>query len=256
MDYEYSTELPPGFVPHSAPSASNLVGSQISETHTSVVYAVDGDTDRAVDEITASMIDDGWSEVGDTPGMRRGGFQTKVNYKNRQLCHSEGPTIVNISARDSAQMSMVTLSVNNRFGASTCEALADRNRYAFRHFSMPNELPVLKIPDGVNSTSQGSAGGGGDYATRVSVSTDMSRQSLVTILNDQIRDQGWTFDGSWTGGRTSGSTWFKETADGDPLIGMLHAYGMSGRDYSLIFSIRLDDAASRSGARSTAIRFE
>lgn len=89
--YEYSTELPTGFVEHAAPSSSKLIGSQVGRSHAVVVYAVDDDRSGAVDEITNSIIEQGWRDVGEQDDRPQGGFQTALNPNQRQLCHDDGP---------------------------------------------------------------------------------------------------------------------------------------------------------------------
>lgn len=253
--YEYSTDLPAGFPGHVAPANSRLVGSQLGDTHVSVAYVVDGDIEAAMDEVTASMSENGWIDVGEAFGGPRGGFQATEIPKYRQLCHDDGPQVLTISAREGGLSPLISISSNSRIGLRSCEELANRSRYAYRHMGLQQELPVLKLPDDVRSTNQGSGGGGDEYETRVSVSTDMGRQSLVTLLNDQIRDQGWSFDSAWSGSRSTGSAWIKQSEQGDSLVGMLHAYGENSGSFSLLFSIRLDNSTASGGRGPTAIRF-
>lgn len=254
--YEYSTNLPVGFVDHAVPPSSTLIGSQRNSMVASVVYAVDGDVNEAVDAVVSSIVERGWSDLGESPGMTRGGFQTMEYPRFRQLCHEDGRTVLTVGGRNTAAAGLVTLSTNAGMRIRSCDELTDRNRFSYRHMSLANEMPNLKLPEGVQSTNQGSGGGGDEYDTHITVSTEMSRQSLAALLDDQIRDQGWSLDASWSGNRSVGSTWTKESGDGDPLVGMLHAYGGNESTYSLQFSIRLDAAQASAGGNAVGIRFE
>lgn len=251
---EYSTKLPEGFVEHSAPSSSRLIGSQVGRSHAVVFYAVDDDRSGAVDEITNSIIEQGWRDVGEQADRPQGGFQTALNSNQRQLCHDDGPRTLTVSSRESGTLGFVSISMHAGIGIQSCNELLDRSRYSHNPLALQKELPILNLPDGVRPGGQGSGGGGDEYDTHVAVVTDMPKESLVAVLNDQIRDQGWVLDASWSGSRSAGSAWAKESADGEPMIGMLTAYGGSDEAYMLRFEIRLDNAVARSGGPQIGIR--
>lgn len=159
-----------------------------------------------------------------------------------------------MSSRESGGLGLVSLSIHSGIGIQSCNELLDRSRYSYHPLALQKELPVLNLPDGVRSGSQGSGGGGDESDTHVAVVTDMPKESLVAVLNDQIRDQGWVLDASWSGSRSAGSAWAKESADGEPMIGMLTAYGGSDEAYTLRFEIRLDNAVDRSGGPRIGVR--
>lgn len=246
--FEYSTELPAGFVEHAAPSSSRLVGSQVNSDHANVVYAVDEDIGAAIDELATSIINRGWLDISQPSGMNRRGFQVMPNPVYRQLCHDDGPRTLSISSKDTEPPALVSMSLHMGIGIQSCNDLLDRSRHAYPAMALQEELPILDLPDGIQSTAQGAGGGGDEFETRVAVATEMSKDDLVSVLNDQIQDQGWALDASWSGARSAGSTWVKESAAGKPMIGMLFAYGGSADAYNLRFAIRLDNAAARTKA--------
>jgi len=200
------------------------------------------------------MIEQGWLDVSAQDDGRQGGFQSTYIPDHRQLCHDDGPKAVSIATRESRTLQLVSVSLHSAAGIQSCSAQRDRSRYRYNRVGLHRELPVLSLPDGVRSHSQGSGGGGDEYDTHVTVVTEMSKAGLMAVLNDQIRDQGWIFDTSWSGSHSVGSTWAKESADGEPLIGLLTAYGGNEDAYNLRFEVRLDNAVAQSGGPPIGIR--
>lgn len=250
----YSTDLPIGFVEHRVPASLELVGSRVGEIQADVVYALREDAEGVVEDIAASIAEPGWVDLGESPGAPRGGFDMRPAHEYRQLCHDDGPKTLSIGQRKTQTATLITLGLRAHDGFRSCDALADRGRNEYRGRAMPaDEMPTLRLPEDVHATTSGAGGGWDGYESRVTVSTGMSRASLVSLLNDQIRDQGWNLDSAWSGTRSSGSAWVKESEDGESMIGMLHAYGVNGKAYSLRFSIRLDRVSGQAGGASLGI---
>tara|TARA_R110000787_G_scaffold4177_2_gene16153 strand:+ start:1977 stop:2291 length:315 start_codon:yes stop_codon:yes gene_type:complete len=81
----------------------------------------------------------------------------------------------------------------------TCDDLeAQANSIGRQRTNMCEDLPVLNLPNNIQSSNGGMGGRGNEYHSDVVVSTEMSRANLMSYLNDQIRDQGWIFDTSWS----------------------------------------------------------
>lgn len=234
----YSTELPPGFLEHDAPQDSVLIGSQVNDSFASVVYDVNDDIDDAVDDVVSSLTRRGWKDIDRTPVLDSRGFRAVSMPRFSRLCNEDGPGLLNVNTREAAGRVLLTMTVMAAGGVGQCEA---PQQPIVHHMALEKELPNLELPRGVRSTGSGSGGGGDEYETHVTIVTDKSLSSLVTSLNDQIRDQGWSYDASWNGQRSIGSTWFKESADGAQMVGTLQAFG-SGNTHNLRFTILLAEA--------------
>ena len=250
--FAFSTELPEGFVRHAAPPLSRLIDSQSGADQENAVYLVQSGIRTAIDHIADSITDPAWTEFAAERGFDRKGFQTREIPTTRQFCNDDGPTMLSIGSSDKGSSGMVRISTYANPNLRSCADLAVRRNYMETRSLLATELPELSLPTDVRSSGKGSGGNKDSYDSRVDVTTERSRESLLAILNDQIRDQGWTYDISWSGDRSAGSTWTKPSADGEPLLGMLNAFGGRSGRLSLSFSVRRDttlqEPARRDGA--------
>lgn len=248
---QYSTNLPDGFIEHSAPESAELVGSQVNKSLASVVYKTKSENiDYVVDEIVTSLEKRKWQDVGKIDAFTRRGFQDPAIPKIRRLCHDKAPGLLAVSSREAADSGWVTLSAASTGTVprrGSCRALKDGIPGTHQIIALAEEVPNLKLPAGVRSQGAGSGGGGDDYQTNTVVVTAMPRERLVELLNTQIRDQGWEPDGDWSGTRSTGSAWFKESKNGNLIVGTLHAFGESGSPFILRFSINLADDSRQTG---------
>ena len=253
---EYSTKLPIGFPEHGVPPGTSLVGSQLNETYARVVYAASANVGDAVEFITTSLARDGWIDLGNPQAGSTAGFQVGSPRLHRQLCHDNGTRILSIGTNGTEGSRLVAVSMFADPESSSCEERSTENRSPHDQMALFHEMPDLILPDDVDSNHRGSGGSGREFESHISVATDVSRDNLVALLDDQIRDQGWSFDASWTGTRSSGSSWYKESAEGQEMIGMLHSYGANSTAYNLRFSITVDNADSNVGPRAIGLRLQ
>ncbi len=253
---QYSTELPVGFVEHSVPPSFVLIGSQANDASASAVYKAVDNIDAAISDVVTSLEEHGWREFGDVANFARRGFQVSAIPRYSRLCRDAGPGMLTIGSKDTSGVTFVTISMTSLGGVQSCGDLVSREHSAMRHMALAQEMPELRMPQGVRSINAGSGGGGADYQTSTVVSTDFGRESLVSFLNDQIRDQGWNFDGAWSGSRSSGTAWFKESAEGDLIIGTLRAFGDSGDTFNLRFSINVADTERYAGQWGLGVRLQ
>ena len=250
--YAFSTELPEGFVAHAAPPSSRLIGSQSGANQMNAVYSVKGDLRIAIDRVADSITDPEWSETPNDPALARKGFQARERPMVRQFCNDDGPTILTVGSTNNSPSGMVRISTHINPNMRSCADLAIRRNYMETRSQLAAELPRLSLPTDVRSSGTGSGGNKDSYDSRIDVTSDRSRESLLAILNDQIRDQGWTYDISWSGDRSAGSTWTKSSADGEPPLGMLNAFGGRTGRLSLRFSIRRDTSSQEPVRRDEA----
>ena len=250
---QYSTDVPSGFPELAVPRSFVLIGSQISDSFASVVYESDDGIEQAISNVVTSLEENGWQDIGRAAGFASRGFQASVTPRYHRLCHDDGPSMLTVSTRDVSDSTYMTVSVMPVGDAQSCSEPANGSREIIRHMSLAEEIPDLKLPKGVRTYNAGSGGGGDDYQTSILVSAEISRESLVSFLNDQIRDQGWNSDGAWSGNLSSGSAWFKESAKGDLIIGSLHAFGDSRDKVNLRFSINLADTDQNRGTMAIGI---
>lgn len=244
----YSTELPASFISHQAPPGSSLVGSQVYGTSaTSVIYETD-DASAAVEAAVAAFEQDGWKNLDRDEGRGRG-FQSAAMGNFSRLCRDDGDGILTLMTRKTADHTFLTMSVSSGGGQRTCDDVSGHmNMRRYNPMSLAKEVPNLDLPGGTVAHGSGSGGGQDEWETHTLVETDMDRASLLSVLNDQIRDQGWTFDTRWSGSLSSGSAWSKTAEDGELLVGTLQAYGGTDDRVNLRFTILVDREA-RSGVQ-------
>ena len=242
----YSTEVPANFVPHATPPGATLVGSQVfGSTASTVMYELD-DASDAMEAMVAGLQQDGWKSLDESEGRGRG-FQSSMMGNFSRFCQEDGEGILTLMTRNTADHTFLSMSVSSGGGQRTCDDVsAQMTMRRYNPMSLAKEVPNLDLPRGTVAHGSGSAGGQDEWETHTLVETDMDRASLLSVLSDQIRDQGWTFDTRWSGSLSSGSAWSKTSEEGELLIGTLHAYAGTDDKVNLRFTILMDrEARSR-----------
>lgn len=246
----YSTELPASFIAHATPPGATLVGSQVFGGTASTVIYETKDASEAVEAVIAAFEQDGWQNLDRYEGRGRG-FQSSAMGNFSRLCRDDGDGILTLTTRKTADHTFLSMSVSSAGGQRTCDDVsAHMNMRRYNPMSLAKEVPNLDLPRGTVAHGSGSGGGHDEWETHTLVETDMDRSSLVSVLNDQIRDQGWAFDTRWSGSLSGGSVWSKTSEDGELLIGTLQAYGGTDDRLNLRFTI-LVDRETRSGVQIT-----
>ena len=223
---EYSTELPDAFDGLPVPDTFELVGSETNDHSLRAVYKTTENPSDALSNVVDLLTEDGWRDVASIMAMRMRGFQSRTIPKMARVCRDTEPGLLSITVSEASSQTYLSFSMTNYGEGQTCDDLeAQSNAFSRRGTSLWNDLPALDLPEDAQSSNAGSGGGGNEYHSDVVVMTEMSRSGLVSHLGEQMRDQGWELDTSWSGALSSGSIWSGKSSADETLIGILHAYG-------------------------------
>lgn len=104
-------------------------------------------------------------------------------------------------------------------------------------------LPILELPQDALAESGGSHGGGLRLAsTRVTFTSVLSGDDLISFFGHQLEDQGWRFNGKWASASASGSTWSSSAAGGElRLIGSLEVRSFDESRFAAILAVSMYD---------------
>ena len=253
----YSTELPDVFGELPVPDFLSLIGSEFSSHSIRAIYSTDTAAEEAVSAAVEEISGDEWRNLPDAMQMRSRGFQNPAVPRMARLCRDIEPGLLSINASESGGRTYLSVSLTNYSNGQTCadlEAQSDGRSYR-GPLDYMEDLPDLTLPDDAQTAGTGQGGNGNEYYSQVIVNTAMSRDSLVSFLGDQIRDQGWVYDTTWSGNLSAGTIWSKSPPDEETLIGILHAYGEKPGTYHVRFGVSTAKTGTFSGVRfgNTAI---
>jgi hypothetical protein len=234
---EYSTSIPDDFVPLDVPGGLSLVGSQIVDSMTTVVYKTKMDAGAALDAAVGAMAKSGWVENEERQWGVSGGFQTSSMPMATVLCHDDEPDALSIIAIDKSGRTFVSYM---RHSASQSCGDAPTARH-YDPSEMMRLVPALKLPKGAKATNAGMGGSGNEVGSHVDISGAMGRSELQNFFEDQIRNQGWEFQTGWSSHLSSGSVWTLESADDGILIGTLHLFDSGGDPIRVRFNVNPAD---------------
>jgi hypothetical protein len=218
---DYSTSIPAGFAALNVPTSLSLVGSQIVDSKTTVVYKTSMDPEPAVDAAVGAMAESGWAENAEQYRRVSRGFQTGSRPMATVLCHDDEAGALSVIANDKSGQTFV--SYVHYSGSHSCGgATAAPPRHD--PSEMMRLVPTLKLPEGAKASNTGMGGNGDEVSSNVDISSAMGRSELLSYFEDQIRSQSWEFQTSWSSHLSSGSVWTLNTAKDGILIGTLHAF--------------------------------
>lgn len=232
----YSTAVPPEFPPLVLPEELDLVGSQVSAVFMRVAFESSEPRSEVVAKTLTALEMDGWKQVDQQRGMPRGGFTMSSQPVSRLVCRDSKPGTMNLTAREVAGRSILTLSIHGQQSRQSCADLEEQRRPG--HAGPLMELmPSLSLPPDAETTNVGMGGSGDEMSSRVVVSTTKSRQGLLEFLGNQIREQDWVADSAWSGNVSSGSVWSLSSADHGLFVGVLRITQASSDVFNVRFSI-------------------
>lgn len=235
---EYSTSIPAGFATLNVPGGLSLVGSQIVDSMTTVVYKAGMDAEPALDAAVGAMAQSGWVENEKQYRPVSRGFQTSSRPMATVLCHDDEPGTLSIIAIDKSGHTFVSY-VHH----SVSQSCGDAPAAPLRHdpSEMMRLVPTLKLPEGAKGTNTGMGGNGHEVGSHVDISGAMGRSELQNFFEDQIRNQSWEFQTGWSSHLSSGSVWMLDSADDGILIGTLHLFDSGVDPIRVRFSVNPAD---------------
>lgn len=237
---EYSTSIPDGFTTLHVPAGLSLVGSQIVDSMTTVVYKTSMDAESALGAAAGAMAKSGWAENAERPRRVSRGFQTSSRTRPMAtvLCNDDETGALSVIANDKSGHTFV--SYVRHSASQSCD---DAPARPLRHdpSEMMRIVPTLKLPEGARATNTGMGGDGDEVGSRVDISGAMARSELQNFFEDQIRNQSWEFQTGWSSHLSSGSVWMLDSAEDGVLIGTLHLFDSGGDPIRVRFSVNPAD---------------
>jgi hypothetical protein len=252
----YSTSVPDNFAELSVPAGFTLVGSEVADSHMSVVYKTEMNVEAAQSSAVSAMTDAGWMKMEDQRMSARGGFQTSTRPQATSFCRDDKPRVLSAISRRKSGQTYVSYSMHSQVQSQPCGEPTPTSRFD-PYRTLSGHLPALKLPEDARSSNAGGGGGGDEVNSHVDVLTTMSRAALLRFFGDQIQDQQWVFDTNWSGELSSGSLWTLDTRDDGMLIGTLHIFGPSVGAVRVRFSVSPAEpkvGGQQGGWSSTTIR--
>jgi hypothetical protein len=232
---EYSTAIPSGFVDLNLPSGLSLVASQTMDSMTTVVFKTNMGRDQALNAAVGAMAQSGWAENEQQHRRVTGGFQTSTRPTTAMaLCNDDYSGALSVIASEKSGQTFVSYVQHSK--SQNCGA---KEPSLIRHnpSEMMRIVPTLKLPEGATATNTGMGGNGHQVSSHVDVSGALSRSDLSSFLVNQIRDQEWEFQTSWSSHHSSGSVWVLDTVGDGLLIGTLHLFDSGVEPIRVRFSV-------------------
>lgn len=251
---QITLDFPEGFPEFAMPEDISVQGSLDRGFNMTLVLRSELSEDVMEENIRAELARAGWTEL-ETPSFQpRGGFvgnlsPIQARPSPSQLCHdrygnmSIGPRnrqgIYNRLGLDwnyNANAPRMTCAQQNeqRQGMVIPRIAArDLNQY----------MPVLELPEEDRSSrfrpyfGSGTSGSGDALTTSSPLALDWDLDEINRWFADQLEDQGWEHDVSWTGENSAGSTWSKVADDETELAGLLDIIHADGDNYQLRFRL-------------------
>lgn len=251
---EYSTSVPADSLNLSLPPMFELVGSKRGDYGITVVYKSRTDPQASFSSSITAMEDAGWKDFSRVYTRMRGGFQAESKPKSATMCHDDSPKRIDISVKEISGTTLVSFYSDRRIQiqSQSCSELMSESMVRDR-IPLKAQLPKLKIPADAKLSRNSSGGGGDGYSAYIVVATTMSRDELLRHFDDQIRDQLWIADTSWSGKSTLGSIWSKTGTKNDALVGELRIAEASTGVFNVRFTVSSVHPDNYYGGHSTTI---
>lgn len=224
---EYSTAIPDDFIDLDLPAGFSLIGSQIFESTTTVIFKSNMGRDRALGSALDAMTGSGWAENEQRHWGVTSGFQTSNRPTAAEvLCNDDIDGALSIISSEKSGQTFISYAYR-----PTSQSCDTKESTQFRHnpSEMMRLLPRLMLPEDTMATNLGRGGTGHQAYSHVDVSGKVGRSDLASFFENQIRTQDWEFQTSWSSHHSSGSVWALDTVDDGLLIGTLHLFD-SGAD--------------------------
>jgi hypothetical protein len=243
-----SDEVPPEMTGVTPPAGFDWIGSQrrampgtssllrsgsgpVSQVN--AAYKTGLSRDEALAAAMAALAADGWTA---SPQRMGGGapFGSITPDQPEIVCKDEQAVTVNVNEIDGT--TYVSYGFTTGQVASNC--LSDDER---RRLGMPGAeyMPTLDIPPDPATGRPARRGGAGGSGTtqRVEVFHGASLAELTAALTQQLVEQGWANDASWTGTTTAGSSWSRRVDDDTRVQGTLDLTDTGETSYTIMFRL-------------------
>lgn len=245
-DRVVSRAIPDTFRSMPTPPEFEFVVSSVSSMQTSAIYKTSQAANNALGTMLRALQDDGWNARG-MPAATQGGFVNSAMPSFSMVCRdNETATVM---SRESGTATFVNLSVSA--GNASCQNMASPVAGMLGGSDIGLFMPRLSLPEGARMSGAaggsflaiGSSSSGTDRSrsTSMAIETEMTGQDLLAHFEQQLGDQGWTYESGWSSRASSGSAWSARPENGAQLSGLLDIVTTESAGYHGTFrAIRLD----------------
>ncbi len=244
----YSTALPPGVLLPAVPEGFELIGSRDMQSAALVAYKTEKTPAAAISELRSESGPD-WKMNNHDSVFMYGGFrlrESRTPETTFMLCR-DGVGQANVSVRDagtSGTYATIMLYKNK----PVCEEIG---KHRFLEEDRP-KIPLLLLPEDASLLdSLGTGGAGKTMSTGALFKTALPMATTMAAFNDQLLEQGWTLEASWSGSSTQGSAWM---GSDNASYGVLTLAVIGNGAFQGVFnSVALRQAAETGSVSTSAI---
>jgi hypothetical protein len=226
--------MPDAMVGITPPPEFTWIGSRTSELSGAIAafrfksaatasYKTELSPIAASEAIASWFFDNGWQRGLDR-SPSRGAFVTSSPTTPELYCMTDRS--MNVSIDEVDDTTYVSFAVSSGQGDSACTATISLTGSEYMpRLAFPRD-PVTGVP--VVPDTRGST---------VEIRHGASLSELTTALAQQLVEQGWTNDATWTGATTAGSSWARRAADGTEVLGTLDITDTGEATYNVMFRV-------------------
>ncbi|MEM7217700.1 MAG: hypothetical protein AAF515_05005 [Pseudomonadota bacterium] len=232
---EYTTDLPAGFPKLSLPEGMTLLGSNNNPHFTSAVYMSPDPADGLLEKTIKSLEGDGWISGESRSNARMGGFQTPSLPRRSMVCRDSSPGTIIVAVKEHPDYSTTSFTIYPNQKKQRCQKSESPTDQELRR-SLRSEIPYLQLPAAAKSSGYSTGGSNDEYSTQTVVTTVVPRATFLSLLGDQIEQQGWDSDANWSGNSSAGSTWTKSSKEFGRLVGILRSISLGDGEFDVSFT--------------------
>lgn len=221
-----------------APPAFEWIGTMTTDFETKAAFKTDLNVTDAHDVFVAAL--------------RQAGFEARASDETFGFVLTGPPFITSICrnmergaviVRERSGAAFVTVSNPTQVRRQSCDEAMAAPELPFMQRGFGYIPKLMLAPSITNSTRLGAlptgSGSGSAFSSTVEVEGVSSMESMAGSLADQIAQQGWIADASWSGTRSAGSTWTREVDGGTKLAGKLTIAHLNDGYHGLEFKVIL-----------------
>lgn len=242
----YST-IPESFPTVEIPSDFELRAAYDGSGSIAVVFETSFSQSEAIETLVAAFIAaGGWSKY-EYPMPEPQGFATVLQSDTVNLCHDSLPA-VRIEPIERESSIFLRISTSHPGNHRTCAEVMIQIAQSLELMTgspdavmgLGDYLPVLVIPgDMLEGVGYGSGGGSGSRFADATFSAkiNLSLSELNEHFAQQLRDQGWVFEGDWVGETAAGGAWILDKEVNTPIFGIMTILEKPNDSYDLYFRL-------------------
>lgn len=244
MKLTLSRGLPANADGFRAPAGFSLIGSGVrgpGGSSTVVAYRTSLESAAALERLLQSLSGEGWKrEIVQQPAIGALALPTQPG-TGATVCRNGERR--NVRVQEVSGVHYATIVSPTASPAHACDTPmpqpAGFGNPAARLAAARASLPRFTFPGTARmaaSTPDASRIGGMNSAV-VRIESPDTAASLSRHLARQLTEQGWRSDAEWNGKLSTGSTWTRGNADGDPMWGTLEILSAGAGVYDIGFSL-------------------